>query len=96
MIRYTNLPFRHDDEVIVKEEADGFFQLDDDLNRYCSRLDDASSEFIEFRKQLKKSSDEKKIHVSNSKFYDEHMEKAVEISIKYNIKQTSLAKVCRT
>lgn len=95
-MRYTNLSYRHDDEVIVKEAGEGFLPLDDDLDRYCSRLELATAEFIEFRKQLKKSTLDKKLNVSNTKFYNNHIDQAIIVASKYNVKQASLATICKT
>lgn len=95
-MRYTNLPYRHDEEVIVKEDTEGFTFLNDDLNRYCSRLELATAEFIEYRRGLKKSSTNKLLHVSNARFYNDHIEKGIEVAKKYNVKQESLATICKT
>ena len=95
-MRYTNLTYRHDDEVIVNEETEGFHPLDDDLNRYSSRIELATAEFIDFRKELKKSSSNKLLHVSNARFYDLHKDKGIELAKKYNVKQVSLETICKT
>lgn len=95
-MRYTNLPYRHDEEVIVNEAREGFLPLNDDLDRYCTRLEMATAEFIDFRKKLKKSSSNKVLHVSNSKFYNDHIGEAIIVAKKYNVKQESLATICKT
>jgi hypothetical protein len=71
--------------MIVKEDS---------LDAYCSRIELAVTEFIQFRKDLKKENDSLK--VGNDKFYDMNIEKAIEIANKFNITEKSLSKVCKS
>lgn len=71
--------------MIVKEDS---------LDAYCSRIELAVAEFIQFRKDLKKENDSLK--VGNDKFYDMNIGKAIEIANKFNITEKSLSKVCKS
>lgn len=74
--------------MIVKEES---------LDAYCTRVEQATKEYLAFKKQVQKEAKDQKIilNLGWKKFYDLHFDKAVEISNKYNIKETSLSKICR-
>lgn len=74
--------------MIVKEES---------LDAYCTRVELATKEYLAFKKEVQKEAKDQKIilNLGWKKFYDMHIEKAIEISNKYNIKETSLSKICR-
>lgn len=74
--------------MIVKEES---------LDAYCSRVEEATKEYLAFKKEVQKEAKDQKIilNLGWKKFYDMHIDKAIEISNKYNIKETSLSKICR-
>lgn len=74
--------------MIVKQES---------LEAYCTRVEEATKEYLAFKKEVQKEAKDQGIILNAGwkKFYDMHLEKAVEISNKYNIKETSLAKICR-
>lgn len=71
--------------MIVKEDS---------LDAYCSRIELAVAEFIQFRNEVKKGNENLK--VGNDKFYDLHLEKAIEIANNFNITEKSLSKVCKS
>lgn len=71
--------------MIVKEDT---------LDAYCSRIELAVAEFIQFRNEVKKENENLK--VGNDKFYDLHLEKAIEIANNFNITEKSLSKVCKS
>jgi len=89
MIRYTNLPFRHDDEVIVTEDADGFFPLKDTQSDYTSRMQLACVEYNEFKKSIGS------IGLNYKNFYDSYIDVVNDIATKYNVKQKSISNLCR-
>ena len=74
--------------MIVKEES---------LDAYCSRVEEATKEYLAFKKEVQKEAKDQKIilNLGWKKFYDMHIDKAIDISNKYNIKETSLSKRCR-
>lgn len=74
--------------MIVKEES---------LDAYCSRVEEATKEYLAFKKEVQKEAKDQKIilNLGWKKFYDMHIDKAIEISNKYNIKEASLSKICR-
>lgn len=74
--------------MIVKEES---------LDAYCTRVELATKEYLAFKKEVQKEAKDQKIilNLGWKKFYDMHIDKAIEISNKYNIKETSLSKICR-
>ena len=65
--------------MIVKEES---------LDAYCTRVELATKEYLAFKKEVQKEAKDQKIilNLGWKKFYDMHIEKAIEISNKYNIK----------
>ena len=67
---------------------------EDSLDAYCSRIELAVAEFIQFRNEVKKGNENLK--VGNDKFYDLHLEKAIEIANNFNITEKSLSKVCKS
>jgi phenylalanyl-tRNA synthetase alpha subunit len=76
----------------------------ENLNEYCSRIEQACSEFLNFRKdekkRLKKEHEEKKLkgsplNIGNQKFYDNHIDKVNEILQKHNISEKSLSNICK-
>lgn len=74
--------------MIVKEES---------LDAYCTRVEQATKEYLAFKKEVQKEAKDQKIilNLGWKKFYDMHIDKAIEISNKHNIKETSLSKICR-
>lgn len=76
--------------MIVKEET---------LNAYCTRVESATKEFTTFKKQVQKEAkdrEDKTLNIGWKKFYDLYQDKAVEISNKYNIKETTLSKIVKS
>ena len=76
--------------MIVKEES---------LNAYSSRVESATKEFSAFKKQVQKEAKDmgdKTLNIGWKKFYDLYQDKAVEISNKYNIKENTLSKICKS
>ena len=67
---------------------------EDSLDAYCSRIELAVAEFIQFRNEVKKGNENLK--VGNDKFYDLHLEKAIEIANNFNITEKSLSKVFKS
>ena len=76
----------------------------ENLNEYCSRIEQACSEFLKFRlsekKRLKKEHEDQKLKGSppnfgNQKFYSMHLDKVNEIVQKHNISEKSFSKICK-
>lgn len=76
--------------MIVKEQS---------LDAYCTRVELATKEFTAFKKQIQKQAKDmgdKTLNIGWKKFYDMYQDKAIEISNKHNIKETTLSKICKS
>ena len=67
----------------------------DNLSAYCSRVEQAASEFLNFRKEQRQKTNDEKSIVGNKKFYSIHIDRVNEIIQKHNISEKSLSKICR-
>jgi hypothetical protein len=65
------------------------------LSEYCSRVEQATSEFLKFRKQERERTKDDKSNIGNQKFYSIHIDIVNEIIQKHNISEKSLSKICR-
>jgi hypothetical protein len=67
----------------------------DSLSEYCSRVEQATSEFLNFRKEERERTKDDKSNIGNQKFYSIHIDIVNEIIQKHNISEKSLSKICR-
>jgi hypothetical protein len=67
----------------------------DSLSEYCSRVEQATSEFLKFRKEERERTKDDKSNIGNQKFYSIHIDIVNEIIQKHNISEKSLSKICR-
>jgi hypothetical protein len=65
------------------------------LSEYCSRVEQATSEFLNFRKEERERTKDDKSNIGNQKFYSIHIDRVNEIIQKHNISEKSLSKICR-
>jgi hypothetical protein len=66
------------------------------LSAYCSRIEQATSEFLKFRKEERERTKDDKSNIGNQKFYALHIDKVNEIVQKHNISEKSLSKICKS
>ena len=67
----------------------------DSLSEYCSRVEQATTEFLKFRKEERERTKDDKSNIGNQKFYSIHIDRVNEIIQKHNISEKSLSKICR-
>jgi hypothetical protein len=65
------------------------------LSEYCSRVEQATSEFLKFRKEERERTKDDKSNIGNQKFYSIHIDIVNEIIQKHNISEKSLSKICK-
>jgi hypothetical protein len=66
------------------------------LSAYCSRIEQATSEFLKFRKEVRERTKNENANLGNQKFYALHIDKVNEIVQKHNISEKSLSKICKS
>ena len=65
------------------------------LSAYCSRIEQATHEFLSFRKEERERTKDDKSNIGNKKFYEIHVDKVNEIIEKHNVSEKILSKRCR-
>jgi hypothetical protein len=66
------------------------------LSEYCSRVEQATHEFLKFRNEERERTKNENANLGNQKFYALHIDKVNEIVQKHNISEKSLSKICKS